>query len=650
MVQKSMDYFDETTGLFLADPLKDPFAETLPAFEEVSQSAETLILSASGWRKVFAADCDEESKTKEVQAADKIIVGTAALSFVEFLKTQQGPPLLVWTGCDSRPTGAALQDIMIRVMLSLGVKVKASFITAAPELMAAVKRDTEAHGFAYISASHNPIGHNGIKFGGANGAVYGGRFSTELIERFRTKLEDPETINRIVKLCRNTPSDVYTHTLESIHATKKHAEQSYAAFTKEVVSGSSKPLQQQAFFDSLSESLKSTPTGILGELNGSARSTSIDHRFLQDSGFLVEMHNDKPGQIVHRIVPEGSSLDTCRRLLSKAHKVNPAFSLGYVPDNDGDRGNVVFYPSQSTSQEEAEVNYEPQIIEAQELFALVVLAELAYLDHLQSRENPSATLKPKAVVVNGPTSMRIERIAKAFHAEVWRAEVGEANVVNLAAELREKGYLVRILGEGSNGGNITHPSTVRDPLNTIFSLSKLIAFRDEDNGFNPYVRWCNSAESQSNYTRDFTLAHVLNSLPPFVTTSAYEPEAKMRISTRDHATLKRRWEEVFLEEWEYYKELLHSKYGIVSWREVNYEGTQARTGFGADYRSGSEKGGLKIIFSNEAGEDTDFIWMRGSGTEPVFRVLVDSNGRDIQRHDWLLNWQRSMIESADSVQ
>ena len=59
--------------------------------------------------------------------------------------------------------------------------------------------------------------------------------------------------------------------------------------------------------------------------------------------------------------------------------------------------------------------------------------------------------------------MRIEEIAEAFYASVYRAEVGEANVVNLARSLRDKGFTVPILGEGSNGGNITHPAAVRIP-------------------------------------------------------------------------------------------------------------------------------------------------------------------------------------------
>ena len=66
-----------------------------------------------------------------------------------------------------------------------------------------------------------------------------------------------------------------------------------------------------------------------------------------------------------------------------------------------------------------------------------------------------------------------------------------------------------------------------------------------------------------------------------------------------------------------------------------------------NFRSGLEKGGLKIIFSNKEGLDTDYIWMRGSGTEPVFRVLADCMGKNTKREEWLLKWHRSMIERAD---
>ena len=101
-----------------------------------------------------------------------------------------------------------------------------------------------------------------------------------------------------------------------------------------------------------------------------------------------------------------------------------------------------------------------------EVFAVSVLAELCFMDMLYGKDKNYKA----AIVVNGPTSLRIQEIANIFNAKVFYAEVGEANVVNLAKKVSEEGYTVRICGEGSNGGNITLPSSVRDPLATLFAI------------------------------------------------------------------------------------------------------------------------------------------------------------------------------------
>jgi phosphomannomutase len=69
---------------------------------------------------------------------------------------------------------------------------------------------------------------------------------------------------------------------------------------------------------------------------------------------------------------------------------------------------------------------------------------------------------------------------------------------------------------------------------------------------------------------------------------------------------------------------------------------------GPSKRSGDERGGLKILLQDKERKNRAFLWMRGSGTEPVFRLLVDVEGERPELFDYLLNWQRSMIEEADS--
>jgi phosphomannomutase len=93
--------------------------------------------------------------------------------------------------------------------------------------------------------------------------------------------------------------------------------------------------------------------------------------------------------------------------------------------------------------------------------------------------------------------------------------------------------------------------------------------------------------------------------------------------------------------------MLKKKLGIETWRVINYEGIQERVGLGPEYRTGDQRGGFKIIFKDEKGLAVAFIWMRGSGTEPVFRVLADLRGENPELEDHLLQWHKSMIQEAD---
>jgi phosphoglucomutase len=248
--------------------------------------------------------------------------------------------------------------------------------------------------------------------------------------------------------------------------------------------------------------------------------------------------------------------------------------------------------------------------------------------------------------LNDPTSFRVDRIAQAFGAEVFRAETGEANVVALARKLRKEGYTVRILGEGSNGGNITHPSAVRDPLNTVLALAKLLMVMPEDNKPGLFELWCNLTGSP--YRPDFNMSDIIASLPPFTTTSVSAPEASLKITSANHGALKSRYQKIFMGEWEKRKDQLAANYGIYRWEAKAYNGTEERD-VSADFAQAG-KGGLKICFLRAVGSPIASIWMRGSATEPVFRIMADVEGTDRQFERELINWQRSMTIKADELE
>ena len=604
-----------------------------------------MILSASGWRGVFAATGGEEDNTDEISEEHKIMAGAAALVFAKYLGAMKEPEnILVLVGADTRPTSKTIVQAIIPVLLAFGCRVQYAGITAAPEIMAWARlHDGTACGFMYVSASHNPIGHNGLKFGLTDGGVLPAREAAILTANFRLFFDqdDLNCAGRIKSMVQTVDQKLLQNVYSAMADVKLFARKAYYDFCTEVVWGGNKDIAC-----ALKDGLKKRPLGIVCDFNGSARTVSIDRDFFSALGIKLECINEQPGEIVHRIVPEGESLEPCRVLLEKAHARDASFLLGYLPDCDGDRGNLVIWDRALKA---------ARCLEAQEVFALACLGELLHLvwtGELTYDKNGNP-LSKAAIAVNDATSMRIDRIAEAFGVEVFRAEVGEANVVALARFLREKGYIVRIMGEGAAGGNITHPAAVRDPINTVMALVKLLCVRetcadaDVNAGWKSglFRLWCNLSGQMELYREDFCIADIIASLPPFVTTSVYSEEAILHINTKDHSALKSRYQEVFLCQWEERKDMLKTRFGIYGWEASAFNGTAENHGLINFTDAGN--GGLKICFRDCGGRIAASIWMRGSATEPVFRILADSEGADRETERDLLQWQRRMIIEAD---
>ena len=627
---------DAQTGFALGDPQVLPLSENspLPSFEQLQKEFSSMILSASGWRKVFAISGEEEDATEEIGAANGVLAALIAQVFADYIIQRSGAGCRIALGLDARPTGTQIGDIIARVLAGRGIAVEYLFITAAPEIMAYSRK---LDGFVYVSASHNPVGHNGIKFGLNDGGVLPGSETSKLTAAFTQLCSQSESIQLACQLVASCPQDSIVKIFAESAACKAHAVAAYKEFTRLVVSGTEDAAEQKAFFDLIARTTKKKPLAVACDMNGSARTLSIDKDFLPECGIGFEAINNRPRQIVHAIIPEPENLVHCAKYMEENKSANHALTLGYMPDCDGDRGNIVYWDDATGTS---------QVLKAQEVFALSVLAELAYLDY---RCEGQAGIQA-GVSVNDPTSMRIEDIAAAFGAAVFRAEVGEANVVNLAREARQKGCTVPILGEGSNGGNITHPAAVRDPINTIFALVKLLAIQDttlEDGATKRglFHRWCRKSGQESAYKPDFTLADIIATLPVYTTTGVSEPRALLKITTTDHGKLKAKFQSLFEASWNERKDSLLKEFGIASYEAICNNGTTETRNL-ADY-SLSGKGGLKILFKDAEGKSCGYIWMRGSGTEPVFRILCDVRGDNKKMEESLLAWETELLAQAD---
>lgn len=582
-----------------------------------------MILSASGWRKVFAVSGNEQDKNPEIKESDKKIAVTAADVFFDYIKEVTGQEVpVIALGIDARPTGPAIADAMIHALAKKGAIIQYSGVTSAPEIMAYSKK---LDGFIYISASHNPIGHNGIKFGTNEGGVLNGTENAKLVKEFTSRLADDTALEQAYKSAYSCTTSELKKVYDVKDSSKHNAISAYKNFINETITGTENKEYQTDFFEMLNGFISANPIGVVCDFNGSSRYLSIDRDYFAEH--KIKFYSINEFEIVHEIIPEAENLvhvaAEMERLHAEGHK---EVVLGYMPDCDGDRGNIVYWDEKQNK---------AVILKAQEVFSLSVLAELTYSIWQHGDEKD---FKP-AVCVNCPTSMRIEEIVHKLGAEVFRAEVGEANVVNCAREKRSEGYTVRILGEGSNGGTITYPSSVRDPLNTIFAIIKLLLMRE--NGL--FEMWCKKAGIS--YKADYTLTDILETLPKYTTTGVSEPRAVLHVNNTNHAELKASFQKVFEADWNAKKSELSKKYGICDWEAVITNGTKETRNV-TDF-SLSGKGGLKILFKDKDDNSIAFIWMRGSGTEPVFRVMCDVKGDNPQMEKELLEWETEMISKAD---
>ncbi|WP_024655774.1 phosphoglucomutase [Borrelia hispanica] len=584
----------------------------------LKKSINEMILSPSGFRKIFAQSKKENSMDNEINDDDKILVAIISLTISNYF--QDKPKQYINVGLDSRATGNIISQIIIKTLILNNDKINFFGILPIPEILAYTKISKNSKGFIYISASHNPKGYNGIKTGLDDGGVLNSNEIKKIIKQIKSNIQNENLIkNLITKLQNFNNNTQYLKTYEKIIASKDNLKtQSYNAY---------KSLMQQIIYsdehnqeniDILKANIKKEQIGIIGEMNGGSRINSIDKEMLQSLGIKLEFHNTKIGIFKHGMTPEGKSLNMCKKILEQKFKKDNSFQLGYVPDCDGDRGNLITINN----------NGQANIISSQKIFALSVLSELSYLYHIGIKKN-------LAVVVNDATSLNIEKIASLFNAKVYRVEVGEANLTEMADILRNKGLIIKIFGEGSNGGNITHPSKVRDPLATVFSIIKLLKIK------NLYKIWCTL--SKNSYNEYYNLDDILKTINFYSNVEVSSKEAILKIRVQNQETLKTNYEKLLKTEFNKNNTIIN-QLQINNYEILNYEGIKQTT-----TRTHDASGGLKVLLKNDKNEIIGTLWMRGSKTEPIFRVLSEVKSEYHNLLYDILDFHKHLIKTANSI-
>ena len=619
--------------------------KTVPSLwkKQIQASLQQMTLGISGWRKIFAANQSPNSTTTQISPYDALLVVVATTVLSGSFKHLASSPTCkkpVLLARDSRPTGRLICSLVHRVLRSHFFEVTELGILPITQAISYVQNTNNFCGLIYITASHNPPGYNGFKVIDSKGYGLSHAAMNRLITQFQNRCRQPAMLQKSVIQYRST-MDKTTATFKQNEPPDTQA----IAASKEVYWDHMDRLclgSEKQWKKPLIQALKRHRWSLLCDANGSARLRSIDKDYLKHYGVRLIFMNKQLGRFTHRIVPEGRSLLPLKEAMKgQSHR----FLLGLAVDCDGDRGNFVLYR-----------NNKPYLIDAQSTFALVVAAELATATWAAADDRSKK--KQMAIITNEVTSNRIHWIGAAFGVRVFQAEVGEANILALAKKKEQQGFTVRIVGEGSNGGCMLSPSTVRDPLSSVMSVLKLLFLKDppssttvtkERSVLSVLIQILHLSPDLLRMDTASLLYAIHMSLSRYVTTSVFEKRALILLKANNirqiqlayakqfpqvFAALRTEWQQAY----QFHSYTMHFYQGI---REVRV----TQTSFHRFIRSPSSfQGGFKIVFYNAQKRPQGFFWMRGSKTEPVCRLAVDVCGTK-KDEKTLLEWHQHFIRS-----
>lgn len=365
----------------------------------------SLMISISGIRGVVG-----KSLTPE-------IVVKYAAAFGEYCKriNPQNPEVVL--GRDGRITGKIIANIVSSTLLSTGVNVRALGICPTPTVALAVEKLGAAGGIS-VTASHNPIQWNGLKFFASTGLFLDAEENKEV-----WKIAD----NHEVKFA--SWQTIGTHTADASWI-RKHIDAVLAL-----------P------YLNLDTMRKRKLRVVLDAVNSAGG--LIVPTLLKELGCdVIEMNCEVSGVFAHTPEPIPENLtDLCARV-----KIEKA-DIGIAVDPDVDR--LVFIT------EKGEPYGEEYTITSAVKF---VLEKEKQLGHTYTQW----------VVVNLSTTRAVDDIATQYGANVHRTPVGE---INVAKRMKNIGSVIG--GEGSGGVILPAVHTGRD---AIVGIALILQFVAECNG------------------------------------------------------------------------------------------------------------------------------------------------------------------------
>ena len=153
----------------------------IPPFTSIEKQVENMIISASGWRKVFAPSGEEQDDDSKLELSDSYLVALISHAYVLALK-----PETVIVATDSRPTRDAIAEIVLKILVAHNIEVIYLGISAAPEVFA-YNKDIDSSHFFYITLV-TISWHSSFKFG-SGGQVFPSQINNKIVTVFNSLLK-----------------------------------------------------------------------------------------------------------------------------------------------------------------------------------------------------------------------------------------------------------------------------------------------------------------------------------------------------------------------------------------------------------------------------------------------------------------------------
>lgn len=360
----------------------------------------SLIVSISGIRGVVG-----ETLTPEA-------VIRYAAAFGAYCSAKHPPAPSVILGRDGRITGSFVVPIVRSALAAAGVHVRDIGICPTPTVQLAVEQGGAAGGIS-VTASHNPIQWNGLKFMASTGMFLDGAENRELWNI----AERPPTYASWDRLGRQSSEEVWL---------ERHCD---AVLGLEMVNV---------------ESIRRRRFRIVLDCVNAAGGKIVPMLLERLGCEVVPLNCDVSGVFAHTPEPIPENLtDLAARV--KKEKAD----LGIAVDPDVDRLVLITERGEPYSEE----------------YTIASAVEFV----LRRRAGTRGGAPPR-VVVNLSTTRAVDDIARAHGAEVLRTPVGE---INVAKRMKETGAVIG--GEGSGGVILPDVHLGRDAIVGIGLLLQLLA-------------------------------------------------------------------------------------------------------------------------------------------------------------------------------